>query len=84
MIIECRGKSYEERLVLLGLTTLETRRFRADMLEVFKILKKFEGIGEDPFFRVQCTKTREHSLKLYKERVNKDVLKFSFGNRVID
>jgi hypothetical protein len=23
-------------------------------------------------------------LKLYKERVNKDVLKFSFGNRVID
>ena len=84
MIVECRGKTYDERLELLGLTTLETRRFRADMLEVFKILKGFEGIREDSFFRVLCTKTRGHSLKLYKERVNKDVLKFSFGNRVID
>ena len=31
-------------------------------------------------------KTGGHSLKLYEERVNKDVLKFSFGigNRVIE
>ena len=84
MIVECRGKTYDKRLELLGLTTLENRRFRADMLEVFKILKGFEGISADSFFRVLCTKTRGHSLKLYKERVNKDVLKFSFGNRVID
>jgi hypothetical protein len=44
MIVECRGKTYDERLELLGLTTLETRRLRADrpMLEVFKILKGFE------------------------------------------
>jgi len=28
--------------------------------------------------------TREHSIKLYKDRVNKDVLKFSFVNRVIE
>jgi hypothetical protein len=47
-------------------------------------LKGFEGIREDSFFRDQCTKTRGHSMKLYKERVNMDVLKFSFGNRVID
>ena len=39
MIVECRGKTYDKRLELLGLTILETRRFRADMLEVFKILK---------------------------------------------
>jgi hypothetical protein len=84
MIIECRGLSYEERLKILGLTTLETRRIRADMLEVFKILKGFEGISGDVFFRVECTRTRGHSMKLYKERVNKDVCKFSFGNRVID
>ena len=38
MIEECRGKSYRERLKFLGLTTLETRRIRADMLEVYKIL----------------------------------------------
>jgi hypothetical protein len=84
MIEECIGKSYTERLQFLGLTTLETRRTRADMLEVYKILNGFEGIRENSFFKVHCTNTRGHSKKLYKERVNKDVLKFSFGNRVVD
>jgi hypothetical protein len=54
------------------------------MLEVFKILKGFEGIRDRSFFRVLCTRTRGYSLKLYKERVNKEVLKSSFGNRVND
>lgn len=84
MITECRGKTYNERLILLGITTLERRRIRADMLEVFKILKGLEGIRGDSFFKIRCSKTRGHSMKLYKERVNKDVLKYSFGNRVID
>ena len=45
MIKECIGKSYKERIQMLGLTTLETRRVRADMLEVYKILKGYEGIN---------------------------------------
>ena len=83
MIEKCRGKSYEERIQMLGLTTLETRRVRADVLEVFKILKGYEGINGDCFFKIQVTKTRGHSMKLYKERVYRDGLKYSFGNRVI-
>ena len=50
MIEECEGISYEERLEATGLTSLETRRSRADMLEVFKILKGFEGVDERVFF----------------------------------
>ena len=84
MIEECRGRSYKEKIQMLGLTTLETRRVRADMLEVFKILRGYEGINGNCFFRIQCAKTRGHSIKLYQERVNRDVLKYSFGNRVID
>ena len=34
--------SYEERLKRLHLTTMETRRLRGDLVEVFKILKGFE------------------------------------------
>ena len=50
MIEECKGRSYEERLSITGLTNLETRRTRADMLEVFKILTGKEGLEEGTFF----------------------------------
>jgi hypothetical protein len=69
---------------MAGLTTLECRRMRADLLEVFKILKGFEGIEEQLFFKRHISNTRGHSMKLYKERVNRDVLKYSFANRVIE
>ena len=35
----------------MGLTTLETRRLRADMLEVYKILNGMEVIIEAKFFK---------------------------------
>jgi len=41
---------YETRLENLGLTTQETRRLRGDLIEVFKILKGYDDIGEDIFF----------------------------------
>ena len=56
MIIECRGKTYDERLKLLGLTPLETRRFRADMFEVIKILNGFGWIREDSFLGSRAQK----------------------------
>ena len=44
MIEECKGKSYEERLEILGIITLENRRMRADLIEVFNILKDLKGL----------------------------------------
>ena len=44
--------SYEDRLRLLGLTTLETRFLRADLIEVYKIWRGFENLDPDRFFQV--------------------------------
>ncbi len=84
MIWECKGKSYLERLKILHLTTIETRMLRADLLEVFKILNGMENVEEKDFFERSSRGgvSRGHGLKLFKNRVNLDVGKYSFGNRI--
>ena len=88
MIRECKGKDYELRLKNLNLTTLETRRTRADMIEVWKIVNGLEGISEEVFFSrflpgSTSTFTRGHMYKFCKKRFNSDTGKYSFKNRVI-
>ena len=41
---------HETRFKKLELTALETRRLRGDLIEVFKISKGYDDIGEDIFF----------------------------------
>ena len=53
MIPELRDLSYEEGLKECDLTTLETRRFRGDQIEVFKILNGFENIDRNIFFSLK-------------------------------
>ena len=63
MITGFKGISYEERLRLLKITTLETRRLRGDLIETFKIMKGYEGIDASNFFELTNTVTRGHNLK---------------------
>jgi len=71
----------DERLRMVGLTTLETRKLRADMVEVYKILRGFEGTDEVNIFQRRVGCTRGHEWTLYKMQVRLDAGKFSFGNR---
>ena len=79
MIPELRDLSYEERLKECGLTTLETRRFRGDQIEVFKILNGYM------FFSLKKdSRTRGHEVKLVKDQCRLDIRKRSFSQRTIN
>jgi len=75
---------YEERLRRAQLTTMETRAGRADMTEVFKILKGFDKVNHKDFFQIDDGRRRGHKLKLYKKRVRLNIAKYSFSNRICD
>ena len=53
MITKLRNISYEMRLKECGLTTLETRKFWGDQIEVFKILNVYENIDRNIFSRLR-------------------------------
>jgi hypothetical protein len=79
-------ETYEERLQQLGFATLEKRRKRGDMIEVYRLMTGKERIQYQQFFNTaeNVYNLRGHSMKLYKERPRLDVRKHFFSNRVID
>ena len=61
MLPDLKNMSYPERLKKLGLTTLESRRLRGDLIEVFKILKGHCNIDRNIFFHRDTGVCRGHS-----------------------
>lgn len=90
LVPELSDLSYELRLERLGLTTLEERRSRGDMIEVFKILNHYENIDAGQFFKVATTttntqvQTRGHHMKLIKPRHRTTKRNNFFNARVIN
>jgi ribonuclease P/MRP protein subunit RPP40 len=85
MIDECKGLCYEDRLKVAGLTTLEDRRERGDMIEVFKTLHGINKISESSLFQLaNNSRTRGHRFKLTKTRSKLDIRKNFFSQRVVN
>ena len=65
--------------------TLEERRNRADLIELFKISKGLSAISLESFFELDSSgRTRGHSLKLKRRRFSTDTRKFFFSERVVN
>lgn len=79
-----RDLSYEDRLQKLGLTTLEERRKRGDMIMLFNCITGRVKIDKDDFLILNTRRTRGHNKKLKVKRGDKDVKKYSFPNRIIE
>jgi len=64
-----KGRTYEQRLQLLNVTTLEKRRQRGDLIDVYKILMDKEDMDPTCMFQFASRELnlRGHQLKLYKK-----------------
>ena len=71
LIPALRWLSYPKRLAELNLYSLERRRLRGDLIEMFKILNGLKGIDEAALFTRRRNQHRGHSYKLYKPALKK-------------
>ena len=81
---DLQNEPYNIRLTTLGLPTLQFRRERANMLQVFKILNGYEDIDSSRLFTLSSTGLHGHSLKLFKERSRLLLRKQTFTQHVVD
>ena len=73
MVVETRTMEYEDRLKALGLTTLELRRKRCDLIQTYKIINRFEEVDIDMgtgnnFRRGRVNEGRRHGHQIEVEK----------------
>ena len=85
MVHSIRHLNYSDRMRELGLPSLQYRRTRADLIEVFKILNGIDNCDKSRLFHTQpLQRTRGHSQKLFKRQFRLDLRKHFFSQRIID
>ena len=85
MFPELKDLPYSQRLAKLHLWSLEERRNRADLIEIFKMIKGFSAVSWTHFFtRNESTVTRGHNWKLMKKRARSDLRLHSFSHRSVN
>ena len=84
MFPHLRNLEYKKRLEILGLWTLEERRNRADLIEMFKIVKGKSGIKLEAMFEIdQNSGTRGHSYKVKKKFSKGNTRHYFFSERIV-
>ncbi|KAK8720446.1 hypothetical protein OTU49_013315, partial [Cherax quadricarinatus] len=85
-MIPCiRNLPYEDRLRALNLHSLERRRIRREMIEVYKWKTGINKGDVNSVLKISSQdRTRSNGFKLEKFRFRKDIGKHWFGNRVVD
>ena len=89
MISGLASRDYNERLAELGLETLEERRHRMDMAQVYKIVTGKDNVKSETWFTMareglRQTRGNAHPLSLRQERSRLEVRRNFFSQRVVD
>jgi len=85
-ILEVKKLPYEKRLERLNLPSLEFRRFRGDLIQVYKIVHKhYDRRSVNNLFTFsQDTRLRGHSYKITKFITRKRQYQHFFTNRIVN
>ncbi|XP_071489873.1 uncharacterized protein [Diadema antillarum] len=85
LLPELKQMTYPERLRELHLPTRAYRRQRADLIQMFKILKGFDRVDPSKFFQLASgSTTRGHGLKLVKQRIHSSLRQSAFSIRNVN
>ena len=85
IVKECRNMSYEKRLKHLSILSLQHRRIRGDLIQVFKMLNGIDKLEFSQFFEfAKDNRLRGHRYKLQKKRCRLDVRQNFFSQRIVD
>lgn len=82
LIPELRHMCYTDRLKELNLFSLETRRLRGQLIEVFKILRGFDNVDYRRLFQLSEGRTRNNGFKLELKRYNGDLCGNFFSYKI--
>ena len=92
VIKKCKSLSYEEKLRKLVIPTLEYRRHRADLIQLYRLFSGIDRMDAKVFFSLHNedeegsvrAETRGHPRKLSKNRYVKRLGKDTFAFRVVN
>jgi len=84
MVKGLEGKTYKERLRSLGLFSLEKRRLRGDLVEIYRSLKRgSRGADADPLSLVTSDRAQGNGMKLRQGKFRLDIRNRFFTERVV-
>ena len=83
LLQECTHMSYTDRLHYLHLHSLNGRRIRGDLIEVYKIFHAHIGLQWDHFFEAAKTDKTNSEGKIFVKQFHSNIGKSTFSNRVI-
>jgi len=84
MMSNLKNLDYKNRLIHVGLPTMEYRRTRADVIQVYKLMNGIDKTSYDLLNVRDATTTRGHKQKLFKPRPRTNIRKNAFSHRVVN
>ena len=85
LLPELRHAAYTDRLKDLQLPTLAYRRQRADLIQIFRMLKGYDKVDASRFFKLaQGSTTRGHNFKIVKQRFHTRLRQYAFSIRSVN